>query len=63
MLGISGGASLAMVIVLFFLPFAPTPELFMIAAVLGSLCFTVILVSMVKRCDSPRLNYCWWVSH
>ncbi|MEZ8036149.1 vitamin B12 ABC transporter permease BtuC [Vibrio crassostreae] len=47
-LGISGGASLAMVIVLFFLPFAPTPELFMIAAVLGSLCFTVILVSMVK---------------
>lgn len=47
-LGISGGASLAMVIVLFFLPFAPTPELFMVAAVLGSLCFTVILVSMVK---------------
>ncbi|MGB1321960.1 MAG: iron chelate uptake ABC transporter family permease subunit, partial [Vibrio gallaecicus] len=47
-LGISGGASLAMVIVLFFLPFAPTPELFMIAAVIGSLCFTIILVSMVK---------------
>ena len=47
-LGISGGASLAMVIVLFFLPFAPTPELFMAAAVLGALCFTVILVSMVK---------------
>ncbi|MCZ8499025.1 iron chelate uptake ABC transporter family permease subunit [Vibrio lentus] len=35
MLGISGGASLAMVIVLFFLPFASTPELFMIAAVLA----------------------------
>lgn len=47
-LGISGGASLAMVIALFFWPFAPSAEVFMIAAVLGSLCFTVILVSMVK---------------
>lgn len=47
-LGISGGASLAMVIVLFFLPFAPTPEIFMVAAILGSLCFTLILVSMAR---------------
>ncbi|MGR5556387.1 vitamin B12 ABC transporter permease BtuC [Vibrio fortis] len=47
-LGISGGASLAMVVVLFFLPFAPTPELFMIAAVIGSLCFTLLLVGMVR---------------
>ena len=56
-LGISGGASLAMVVVLFFLPFSPTPEVFMVAAVLGSLCFTVILVSMARamRLTTARL--------
>ncbi|MBW3694931.1 vitamin B12 ABC transporter permease BtuC [Vibrio sp. T187] len=56
-LGISGGASLAMVIVLFFLPFAPTPELFMVASVIGSLCFTLILVSMARamRLTTTRL--------
>lgn len=47
-LGISGGASLAMVLVLFFLPWAATPVGFMLAAVMGSLVFTLLLVSMAK---------------
>ena len=57
-LGISGGASLAMVIVLFFLPFAPTPEIFMVAAVLGSLCFTVILLNDTIVFQFPNILVC-----
>ncbi|WP_047042746.1 vitamin B12 ABC transporter permease BtuC [Vibrio mexicanus] len=47
-LGISGGASVMMVLVLFFFPMAATPIGFMIAAVIGALIFTLILVSMAK---------------
>lgn len=47
-LGISGGASLAMVIAMFFLPTMPTPSVFMIAAILGSLVFTLLLVGMAR---------------
>ncbi|MGF1687477.1 vitamin B12 ABC transporter permease BtuC [Photobacterium japonica] len=48
-LGISGGASLALVIVLFVLPIAPSPIVMMIAAMLGALCFTLILVGLSRR--------------
>ncbi len=48
-LGISGGASLALVILLFALPFAPNPMLTMLAAMLGALCFTLILVGLSRR--------------
>jgi len=56
-LGISGGASLAMVAVLFLLPFAPSPELYMFAAVLGSLVFTLLIVTLAQtmRLSTPRL--------
>jgi vitamin B12 transport system permease protein len=56
-LGISGGASVMMVIVLFFLPALATPIGFMIAAVIGALVFTLLLVSMVKimRLTTTRL--------
>ncbi|ENC6732645.1 vitamin B12 ABC transporter permease BtuC [Vibrio navarrensis] len=47
-LGISGGASLAMVIAMFFLPTMPTPSVFMIAAILGALVFTLLLVGMAR---------------
>ncbi len=47
-LGISGGASVAMVIVLFFFPTFATPSLFMLAAVMGALVFTFLLVSIAK---------------
>lgn len=47
-LGISGGASLAMVIAMFFLPTMPTPSLFMISAILGALVFTLLLVGMAR---------------
>lgn len=47
-LGISGGASLAMVIAMFFLPTMPTPSVFMIAAILGALIFTLLLVGMAR---------------
>lgn len=57
MLGISGGASVMMVIVLFFLPALATPIGFMIAAVIGALVFTLLLVSMAKimRLTTTRL--------
>lgn len=48
-LGISGGASLALVILLFALPFVPSPMLTMLAAMLGALAFTMILVSLSWR--------------
>ncbi|MGF1716190.1 vitamin B12 ABC transporter permease BtuC [Photobacterium chitinilyticum] len=48
-LGISGGASLALVVLLFVLPFAPNPMLTMLAAMLGALCFTLILVGLSRR--------------
>lgn len=56
-LGISGGASLAMVAVLFFLPFAPSPELYMLSAVIGSLVFTFLIVTVAQtmRLSTPRL--------
>ncbi|KGK15051.1 vitamin B12 ABC transporter permease BtuC [Vibrio navarrensis] len=47
-LGISGGASLAMVIAMFFLPTMPTPSVFMISAILGALVFTLLLVGMAR---------------
>lgn len=56
-LGISGGASLGMVLVLFAFPAAATPAGFMVAGVLGALGFTLILVSMAKtlRLTTTRL--------
>ncbi|WEM43627.1 vitamin B12 ABC transporter permease BtuC [Photobacterium sp. DA100] len=48
-LGISGGASLALVILLFVLPFAPTPILMMAAAMVGAFLFTLILVGLSRR--------------
>ncbi|MFN3014421.1 vitamin B12 ABC transporter permease BtuC [Vibrio coralliilyticus] len=56
-LGISGGASVMMVIVLFFLPALATPIGFMVAAVIGALVFTLLLVSMAKimRLTTTRL--------
>ncbi|WP_434137464.1 vitamin B12 ABC transporter permease BtuC [Photobacterium leiognathi] len=48
-LGISGGASLALVCVLFVLPFTPSPMLAMIAAMVGALVFTLILVGLSRR--------------
>ncbi|WP_305370419.1 vitamin B12 ABC transporter permease BtuC [Photobacterium leiognathi] len=48
-LGISGGASLALVCVLFFFPFTPSPMLAMIAAMVGALVFTLILVGLSRR--------------
>jgi vitamin B12 transport system permease protein len=56
-LGISGGASLGMVLVLFAFPAAATPLGFMLAGVLGALGFTLILVSMAKtlRLTTTRL--------
>lgn len=56
-LGISGGASLGMVVVLFAVPAAATPFGFMLAGVAGALCFTLLLVSMAKamRLTTTRL--------
>ncbi|MCG9682452.1 vitamin B12 ABC transporter permease BtuC [Vibrio sp. Isolate23] len=56
-LGISGGASVMMVILLFFLPALATPVGFMVAAVIGALLFTLLLVSMAKvmRLTTTRL--------
>lgn len=48
-LGISGGSSLALVIVLFALPFEPAPVVMMLAAMVGALCFTSILVGLSRR--------------
>ncbi|MCV3263153.1 vitamin B12 ABC transporter permease BtuC [Vibrio harveyi] len=49
-LGISGGASLAMVLVVmrFALPVLPSPMIFMLAAIAGSMLFTVILVGIAR---------------
>ncbi|HBV75764.1 MULTISPECIES: vitamin B12 ABC transporter permease BtuC [Vibrio] len=56
-LGISGGASLAMVIALFFFPFLMTPYGAMFVAISGSLIFTLIIVMMAKamRLTTARL--------
>ncbi|WP_428776550.1 vitamin B12 ABC transporter permease BtuC [Vibrio sp.] len=56
-LGISGGASLMMVIVLFFLPALATPLGFMFSAIVGALLFTLILVGMARslRLTTTRL--------
>ncbi|NMU33566.1 iron chelate uptake ABC transporter family permease subunit, partial [Vibrio parahaemolyticus] len=42
-LGISGGASLAMVLIMFASPVLPTPIVFMLAAIAGSMLFTFVL--------------------
>ncbi|WP_260258376.1 vitamin B12 ABC transporter permease BtuC [Vibrio intestinalis] len=56
-LGISGGASVMMVLVMFFFPLLATPFGFMLAAIAGALLFTLILVSMAKamRLTTTRL--------
>jgi len=48
-LGISGGASVLMVLVLFFVPALATPVGFMLAAVIGALAFTLLLVFVAKK--------------
>ncbi len=48
-LGISGGASLALVGVIFLLPFAPSPWISMAAAMFGALVFTLILVMLARH--------------
>ncbi len=45
-IGISGGASVAMVILLFFLPTLASPEAFMVSAIVGAMLFTLLLVSI-----------------
>ncbi|CAE6945115.1 Part of the ABC transporter complex BtuCDF involved in vitamin B12 import. Involved in the translocation of the substrate across the membrane [Vibrio sp. B1REV9] len=47
-LGISGGASLAMVLVMFAFPVLPSPMVFMLSAIAGSMLFTVILVGIAR---------------
>ncbi|MGL4829096.1 MAG: iron chelate uptake ABC transporter family permease subunit, partial [Vibrio sp.] len=47
--GVSGGASVAMVILLLFFPSLNSPEAFMLAAVLGALLFTLLLVTMARK--------------
>ena len=48
-LGISGGASLAVVLLLFLAPITPTPLITMLAAMTGALLFTLILVGFSRR--------------
>ncbi|WP_283392844.1 vitamin B12 ABC transporter permease BtuC [Photobacterium phosphoreum] len=48
-LGISGGASLAVVLLLFLAPITPTPFLTMLASMTGALLFTLILVGFSRR--------------
>ncbi len=48
-LGISGGASVMMVGLLFFFPVLATPLGFMFAAMIGSMVFTLILVTVARR--------------
>ncbi len=48
-LGISGGASLALIGVLFFYHQSPAPWMSMTAAMVGALCFTLILVGLAQR--------------
>lgn len=45
-IGISGGASVAMVILLFFFPSLASQEAFMVSAIVGALLFTLLLVSI-----------------
>lgn len=47
-IGISGGASLAMVIALFFFPVLMSPLGSMAVAIVGSLVFTLLIVSLAK---------------
>ncbi len=47
-LGISGGASCAMVIMLFAVPFVPSALLLMLAAIMGSMLFTLLLVGLAR---------------
>ncbi|MFV0576594.1 MAG: vitamin B12 ABC transporter permease BtuC [Vibrio sp.] len=56
-IGISGGASLAMVIALFFFPFLMTQYGSMLVAILGSFAFTMLIVSVAKvmRLTTGRL--------
>ncbi|WGV99070.1 vitamin B12 ABC transporter permease BtuC [Vibrio sp. YMD68] len=56
-LGISGGASVAMVVVLFLFPMASSTYAFMLAAMAGAMLFTLILVTMAKamRLTTARL--------
>ncbi|QUJ68930.1 vitamin B12 ABC transporter permease BtuC [Photobacterium sp. GJ3] len=56
-LGISGGASLALVILLFLLPWVPGPWLTMLVAMGGALVFTFLLVSLarMRRVSTTRL--------
>lgn len=48
-IGVSGGASVAMVILLLFFPTLNSPLAFMLAAVCGALLFTLLLVSMARK--------------
>lgn len=56
-IGISGGASLAMVIALFFFPVLMSPLGAMVVAILGSLVFTLLIVTLAKamRLTTGRL--------
>lgn len=56
-IGISGGASVMMVLVLFFVPTLATPIGFMLAAVVGALLFTLLLVGFARaaRLTTTRL--------
>ncbi|MGL6261765.1 vitamin B12 ABC transporter permease BtuC [Vibrio sp. WXL103] len=56
-IGISGGASLAMVVVLFGVPWAATTFGLMVAAFVGALSFTALLVFIARRLNlnTPRL--------
>lgn len=47
-IGVSGGASVAMVVVLFFFPMFATPLIFMLSAISGALVFTFILVAIAR---------------
>ena len=56
-LGISGGASVAMALLLIFVPSFATPAWLMLAAIIGALLFTLILISIAKtmRLTTSRL--------
>lgn len=56
-IGVSGGGSLAMVAVLFWLPWAATPTGLMCAAILGCFAFTLLLVAIaaVAKLTTTRL--------
>ncbi len=48
-LGISGGASLALVVLMFVLPVVPSPWISMLTAMVGALLFTFILVMLSRQ--------------